>query len=73
MPAQKLNPNVKVFADSTPIEENAEDFVSSFDVVLATECSPETSKKLNEDCRKYKVLLLIGDVFGLFGYFFQDV
>jgi len=71
--AQKLNPNVKVIADTTPIEENVEGFVASFDVVIATECSQETYKKLNEDCRRAKVKLFIADVYGLFGYFFQDV
>lgn len=71
--AQKLNPNVKVIADTTPIEENLDSFVSKFDVVIATECFPLTYKRLNEDCRKYKVKLFIADVFGLFGYFLQDM
>ncbi|CAI6344059.1 unnamed protein product [Macrosiphum euphorbiae] len=52
--AQKLNPNVKVIVDTTPIEENVDSFVTSFDLVIATECSPT-------------------DVYGLFGYFYQDV
>lgn len=60
-------------ADTTPIEDNAEDFVTSFDIVIATECSPLTYKKLSLNCRKYKVKLFIADVFGLFGYFYQDL
>ncbi|XP_027839917.1 SUMO-activating enzyme subunit 1 [Aphis gossypii] len=71
--AQKLNPNVKVIVDTTPIEQNVDSFVTSFDVVIATECSPTTYKRLSELCRKAKVKLFIADVYGLFGYFFQDV
>jgi len=71
--AQKLNPNVKVIVDTTPIEENVDSFVSSFDIVIATECSPNTYKRLSDNCRKANVLIFIADVFGLFGYFYQDV
>lgn len=71
--AQKLNPNVKVIVDTTPIGEKNDTFVSDFDVVIATECSPSTYKRLNEDCRKAKVKLFIADVYGLFGYFYQDM
>lgn len=71
--AQKLNPNVKIIADTTPIEENIDNFVASFDIVIATECSPYTYKRLNENCRRTNVKLFVADVFGLFGYFLQDV
>lgn len=71
--AQKLNPNVKVIVDTTPIEENVDNFVSSFDVVIATECSPNTYRRLSEHCRKANVKIFIADVYGLFGYFYQDV
>lgn len=71
--AQKLNPNVKVIVDTTPIEENVDSFVASFDVIIATECSPLAYKRLNEDCRRAKKMLFIADVYGLFGYFYQDV
>uniref|UniRef100_A0A2H8U0D2 SUMO-activating enzyme subunit 1 n=1 Tax=Melanaphis sacchari TaxID=742174 RepID=A0A2H8U0D2_9HEMI len=71
--AQKLNPNVKVIVDTTPIEQNVDSFVTAFDVVIATECSPSTYKRLSEFCRKAQVKLFIADVYGLFGYFFQDI
>ncbi|VVC43683.1 THIF-type NAD/FAD binding fold [Cinara cedri] len=71
--AQKLNPNVKVTADTKPIDEEDEHFVTKFDIVIATECFPATYKKLNENCRKNQVKLFIADVFGLFGYFVQDI
>lgn len=71
--AQKLNPNVNVTADTTPYDETDASFVASFDVVIATECSPLTYIKLNEHCKKAQVKLFIADVYGLFGYFFQDV
>ncbi|XP_016656529.1 SUMO-activating enzyme subunit 1 [Acyrthosiphon pisum] len=71
--AQKLNPNVKVIVDTTPIEENVDSFVTSFDLVIATECSPSTYKRLSENCRKSNVKIFIADVYGLFGYFYQDV
>lgn len=71
--AQKLNPNVKVIADTTPIEENVDNFVENFDIVVATECSPDTYKRLSLFCRKASIKLFIADVYGLFGYFFQDV
>ncbi|VVC25247.1 Hypothetical protein CINCED_3A022575 [Cinara cedri] len=71
--AQKLNPNVTVTADIKSIEEEEEDFVSKFDVVIATECFPAIYRKINENCRKHKVNLYIADVFGFFGYFVQDV
>ncbi|XP_060863076.1 SUMO-activating enzyme subunit 1 [Metopolophium dirhodum] len=71
--AQKLNPNVKVIVDTTPIEENVDSFVASFDVVIATECSPTTYKRLSENCRNSNVKIFIADVYGLFGYFYQDV
>jgi len=71
--AQKLNPNVKVIVDTTPIEENVDSFVDSFDVVIATECSPTTYKRLSENCRNFDVKIFIADVYGLFGYFYQDV
>lgn len=71
--AQKLNSNVKVLADTVPIEENVDNFVENFDIVVATECSPDTYKRLNLSCRKAEVKLFIADVYGLFGYFFQDV
>lgn len=56
-----------------PIYDNDDNFVATFDVVIATECSPDTYKRLNENCRKAKVKLFIADVYGLFGYFLQDV
>jgi len=68
-----LNPNVKVIADTTPIEEEDSSFVAKFDLVIATECSPNTYKKISEDCRNAKVKLFIADVYGLFGYLFQDM
>lgn len=71
--AQKLNPNVTVTADTTPIEENDASFITKFDLVIATECSPITYAKISSDCRNAKVKLFTADVFGLFGYFFQDV
>ncbi|XP_025408214.1 SUMO-activating enzyme subunit 1 [Sipha flava] len=71
--AQLLNPNVKVSADTTPIEDNDESFITSFDVVIATECSPLIYRKLSDECRKSKVKLFIADVYGLFGYFYQDL
>ncbi|XP_015378939.1 PREDICTED: SUMO-activating enzyme subunit 1 [Diuraphis noxia] len=71
--AQKLNPNVKVKADTTPIEENVDSFITLFDVVIATECSSSTYKRLSEVCRKANVMIFIADVYGLFGYFYQDV
>lgn len=71
--AQTLNPNVKVIVDTTPIEENVDSFVTSFDLVIATECSPSTYIRLSENCRKFNVKIFIADVYGLFGYFYQDV
>ncbi|XP_050422077.1 SUMO-activating enzyme subunit 1 [Adelges cooleyi] len=71
--AQKLNPNVVVTADTTPIDENDENFVKSFDVVIATECSPTIYEKLNKHCKQANVKLFIADVYGLFGYMFQDI
>ncbi|XP_050541810.1 SUMO-activating enzyme subunit 1 [Daktulosphaira vitifoliae] len=71
--AQKLNPNVIVTADTSPIDDNDENFVKSFHVVIATECSPVTYEKLNQHCKKANVKLFVADVYGLFGYMFQDV
>lgn len=71
--AQKLNPNVIVTADTTPIEDKDDTFVAQFNLVIATECSPDTYRKISENCRKAEVKLFIADVYGLFGYFFQDV
>lgn len=71
--AQKLNPNVKVIADTVPIQENLDNFITMYDVVIATECSSSTYKRLSELCRKANIMLFIADVYGLFGYFYQDV
>lgn len=71
--AQKLNPNVKVIVDTTPIEENVDSFITSFDIVIATECSQSTYSRLSENCRNAKIKIFIADVYGLFGYFYQDV
>jgi len=68
-----LNPNVKVIVDTTPIEQNVDNFVESFDLVIATECAPSTYTRISENCRKAKVPLFMGDVYGLFGYFFFDM
>nr|BAH71890.1 ACYPI002408 [Acyrthosiphon pisum] len=67
--AQKLNPNVKVIVDTTPIEENVDSFVTSFDLVIATECSPSTYKRLSENCRKSNVKIFIADVMGYLDIF----
>ena len=49
-------------------------FFYDFDVVVVTECfDKEASVKLNHLCRDANAQFFAGNVFGFFGYFFEDL
>jgi len=49
-------------------------FFSNFDVAIITECyRKEDIEKLNLLCREANTQFFAGNVFGFFGYFFEDL
>lgn len=66
---QTLNPYtaVKIYED-----ELTEEFLSTFTVVVATECSIERQIEINNICRKYDVKFISSDTAGVFGRIFCD-
>lgn len=50
------------------------EFFSDFDVAIVTECyDKEVIVKLNNLCRDANTQFFAGNVFGFFGYFFEDL
>ncbi|XP_015112338.1 SUMO-activating enzyme subunit 1 [Diachasma alloeum] len=71
--AQNLNSMVEVTADDSNIDTKPDTFFRDFDVVCASECTITQLKRINAACRKYNVKFFAGDVWGMFGYTFEDL
>ncbi|CAG0901844.1 unnamed protein product [Darwinula stevensoni] len=71
--AQGLNPNVVVIADPGPLDKKPDSFFINFDVVCLTDCSIEQILRVNHICRENKIKFFAADVFGFFGFVFEDL
>lgn len=71
--AQNLNSMVEVTSDDANIDTKPDAFFSNFDVVCASQCTITQLKRINAACRKYNVKFFAGDVWGMFGYTFEDL
>lgn len=64
---------VNISADTDNLDDKSDDYFKKFSVVIATQCTLTQIKRLNKICRKYNIKFLVGDVFGTFGYGFNDL
>ncbi|XP_011302205.1 SUMO-activating enzyme subunit 1 [Fopius arisanus] len=71
--SQNLNSMVEVTADDSNIDTKPDTFFRDFDVVCASECTITQLKRINAACRKYNIKFFAGDVWGMFGYTFEDL
>uniref|UniRef100_T1JJP0 SUMO-activating enzyme subunit 1 n=1 Tax=Strigamia maritima TaxID=126957 RepID=T1JJP0_STRMM len=71
--AQQLNPMVDVKADSESLSQKADGFLLNFDVVIMTNSRKEEMIRVDSFCRKNNLKFFAGDVFGFFGYSFEDL
>ena len=60
-------------AESVKSEDKSAEFFNQFDVVVATNCSPQELVRINSICRANKTFFYAGEVFGFFGFSFMDL
>ncbi|KAJ8126629.1 hypothetical protein O1611_g7009 [Lasiodiplodia mahajangana] len=70
---QKLNPRVKVFADSGSIMTKGASYFSSFDIVIATDLNPTLLAFINTATRLHNRQFYAAGAHGLYGYIFCDL
>lgn len=72
---QKLNPRVKVTADTDNIEGKADlgGYVAPFDLVIGTDLSYNTASLLSAACRMSNRPSYIAGTHGMYGYIFADL
>lgn len=70
---QKLNPRVKVIADSGSIMEKGVSYFSAFDIVIATDLNPTTLAFINTATRLHHRQFYAAGTHGYYGYIFCDL
>ncbi|KAI1085656.1 hypothetical protein F5B20DRAFT_519231 [Whalleya microplaca] len=70
---QKLNPRVKVIADSGSIMTKGASFFGNFDIVIATDLSPTLFAFINTATRLHNRQFYAAGTHGLYGYIFCDL
>ncbi|XDG01291.1 hypothetical protein ABKA04_000906 [Annulohypoxylon sp. FPYF3050] len=70
---QKLNPRVKVIADSGSIMTKGASFFGNFDIVIATDLSPTLLAFINTATRLHNRQFYAAGTYGLYGYIFCDL
>ncbi|KAI1144172.1 hypothetical protein F5Y05DRAFT_363878 [Hypoxylon sp. FL0543] len=70
---QKLNPRVKVIADSGSIMTKGASFFGNFDIVIATDLSPTLLAFINTATRLHNRQFYASGTYGFYGYIFCDL
>lgn len=70
---QKLNPRVRVIADSGSIMTKGASFFRDFDIVIATDLSPTLLAFINTATRLHNRQFYAAGTHGLYGYIFCDL
>ncbi|KAI1375894.1 hypothetical protein F4677DRAFT_421167 [Hypoxylon crocopeplum] len=70
---QKLNPRVKVIADSESIMAKGASFFGNFDIVIATDLSPTLLAFINTATRLHNRQFYAAATYGFYGYIFCDL
>ncbi|KAI1777730.1 hypothetical protein F4818DRAFT_407782 [Hypoxylon cercidicola] len=70
---QKLNPRVRVIADSGSIMTKGASFFRDFDIVIATDLSPTLLAFINTATRLHNRQFYAAGTYGLYGYIFCDL
>ncbi len=70
---QKLNPRVKVIADSGSIMEKGVSYFAAFDIVIATDLNPTTLAFINTATRLHNRQFYAAGTHGYYGYIFCDL
>ncbi|KAI9741893.1 MAG: hypothetical protein M1834_000282 [Cirrosporium novae-zelandiae] len=70
---QNLNPRVKLYVDPSPIANKPPNFVSNFDLVIATELDIETFSTINAACRIAGKPFYCAASHGFYGFIFADL
>ncbi|CAG7824020.1 unnamed protein product [Allacma fusca] len=71
--ARKLNPMVKVDADSSNPDDKPEKFFEDFSVIVATNCTKKQILSLNRIARINNIKFFAADVFGFTSFMFSDL
>lgn len=70
---QKLNPRVRVIADSGSIMTKGASFFRDFDIVIATDLNPTLLTFINTATRLHNRQFYAAGTYGLYGYIFCDL
>ncbi|KAI0835569.1 hypothetical protein F5Y06DRAFT_121936 [Hypoxylon sp. FL0890] len=70
---QKLNPRVKVIADSESIMTKGASFFGNFDIIIATDLSPTLLAFINTATRLHNRQFYAAGTYGFYGYIFCDL
>ncbi|KAI2615466.1 hypothetical protein GGR54DRAFT_290727 [Hypoxylon sp. NC1633] len=70
---QRLNPRVKVIADSGSIMTKGASFFGNFDIVIATDVSPTLLTFINTATRLHNRQFYAAGTYGFYGYIFCDL
>ncbi|KAI8962456.1 hypothetical protein F5Y11DRAFT_322647 [Daldinia sp. FL1419] len=70
---QKLNPRVRVIADSGSIMTKGASFFGNFDIVIATDLSPTVFAFINTATRLHNRQFYAAGTYGFYGYIFCDL
>lgn len=70
--AQALNPLVKITADTENPYKKDKSFFENFMIIVGTGLKADLLFTLDRICRSKNIKLIVGDVFGMFGYLVAD-
>ena len=71
--ATELNPRVRIDVVTTPLSAQSDDYLTSFDCVVAIDQDLATLRRLNAVCRSVSRSFYAAECPGLFGYVFCDL
>ncbi|KAL1128883.1 hypothetical protein AAG570_013417 [Ranatra chinensis] len=71
--AQALNPLVSVTADPGSVTSKPDEYFVPWEVIVVTGINSAQIIRINTICRQNSIMFFVGDVFGLFGYSFNDL
>lgn len=71
--AKKLNPSVKLLADTESLSNKTDEYFDQFQIVIL--CGFENAEilRVNKICREKGIKFFAGDVWGIFGWIFMDL
>lgn len=68
-----MNPMVDIKIETGSVVDKPDAYFSNFNVICATECDLRDLNRINYICNKNDIKFFCGDIYGIFGYFFEDL